>query len=74
MSGKLVVPVWLAVVVLLGILAALLWIGGELHYRGCVDAVQGSYGTTSIKSYFGAEGALQDRRARAVRECSRWPL
>ena len=58
---------------------ALLWMAGEAHYRGCVEAAQARYPSVPV-SAFNTEGTgplklsfEQERRA-AVNDCGRLPL
>jgi hypothetical protein len=57
------------------VLLALLWIGGEVHYRGCIDAAKAAYpvvkGSSLLNNTSDANGAK--RRAR-IAGCSRVPF
>lgn len=68
-TTKRSVAVVLGVVVLL-MLILLAWIGGEQHYRGCLDRVALEYPVSA-----GPAVAAADERARsdAINSCSRWP-
>ena len=70
------------------VLAGVLWIGGELHYRGCVDAAEAAHPATVAgrSSILDSDNIFDDagrseptekpnpERARAVRGCSRLPF
>jgi hypothetical protein len=59
------VAIAMAVVVVL-MLVLLAWIGGEQHYRACLDRVALEYPTVAAQSPPAArEGAIDN--------CSRWP-
>lgn len=77
-----------AIAVLVGLLlAGLLWIGGEMHYRNCIDAATA---TTPPPRAAEASSTQEDidralagkppaqpadtSRAEAVAGCSRWPF
>jgi hypothetical protein len=73
-------------VVLIGVLAALLWGAGEVHYRGCVDAAKGKYPAQAgsdnpVATYENptphrdpARAAAAAKRRDAIDGCSRLPF
>ncbi len=68
----------LGVIIGLLILASLLWIGGEMHYRSCLRAAEASfpYAIPEPNPYKdgGSVAADPEPRRRAIRECSRVPV
>ena len=56
---------------------ALLWIAGEQHYAGCVQAAEARWPVLEQPTggFFDDEGGeARVRRARAIDECSRLPF
>ncbi len=60
------------VIVGLLILASVLWVGGELHYRNCIDAAKAEISGLAqpARAFASTDGTL----SRRVRGCSRLPL
>lgn len=67
-TTKRSVAIALGVVVLV-IVLLLAWIGGEQHYRACLDRVALEYPVAAEGSASGATGAREE----AIDGCSRWP-
>jgi hypothetical protein len=67
----------LGVVIGLAVVACLLWVGGEMHYRNCVDTAKAAPDTRSraerqLDSFEGGDShaeAVQEQ----IRGCSRLP-
>ena len=57
-----------AVVLVLLLLVA--WIGGETHYRGCLERVALEHPVTHAQAPSSAETRARDD---AIDDCSRWP-
>lgn len=68
-TTKRSVAVVLGVVVVL-ILVLLAWIGGETHYRSCLDRVALEYPIASQQPTSQLEMHVREE---AIGDCSRWP-
>ena len=65
--------------VVLGLVIALslLWIGGEMRYRNCVDAAEARFPAVAVSAFFGKQTgptkvSFVKERARALDDCSRF--
>jgi hypothetical protein len=67
-TTKRSVAIALGVIVLV-IVLLLAWIGGEQHYRGCLDQVALEYPVGAEGQPSGGAAARED----AIDDCSRWP-
>ena len=56
-------------VVVTVIVLLMAWIGGELHYRNCIEATQARY-PVSLQQ---PAAPVQAEREDAISSCSRWP-
>ena len=76
MSGEAKLGIAVAASVAVIALCLLAWIGGELHYRNCLQSVELRYPVASSEGN-GLGGGWppdgQARRDRAISSCSRWP-
>jgi len=73
---------WIAVALCVLVVAGLAWIGGELHYRNCINTASDrvtakaeSPDEAQIREISGGGESAVDRQVRALRRgCSRLPI
>lgn len=84
MSGGAKLGIAGTAVAVLAALCLAAWIGGELHYRNCLQGVELRYGSGGGLGGYGSRlreesnpwapgGNVRGQRDRAISSCSRWP-
>lgn len=64
----------LSLLIGLGLVAAVLWVAAEMHYRSCVDAAKASLPYVPEEGFFGKVDANSQPRAARIAGCSRLPF